>query len=82
VVTSNEAFPRVFTGLGAHAPPSPPLVVPGADPAALAAAVAAWLDLDAATRDAAGGALAELVRREHSVDPLMARLVARMEAAR
>jgi glycosyltransferase involved in cell wall biosynthesis len=88
VVTSNEAFPRVFAALGDVSLPNgrgnlaSRLVVPAGDPVALAASLGEWLDLDQGARDAAGAALTELVQREHSVDPLMARLVAHMDAAR
>lgn len=78
VVTSNEAFPRLFAGLGELAPR---LVAPPADPRALAARIAAWLDAGPAARAAAGQALAALVARDHAVDPLMARLVATMAAS-
>ena len=77
VVTSNEAFPRVFQGLG---PLAARLIAPPLDPAALAAAIGAWLDAPAAERAAVGAECAAWIAREHAVDPLMARLVARMAA--
>ncbi|MEZ6013851.1 MAG: glycosyltransferase [Planctomycetota bacterium] len=85
VVTSNEAFPRVFAGLrriGADAALAARLSFPAGDPTALAAQVGAWLDAGAPARDAAGASLRALVAQEHAVDPLMARLVAHMDAAR
>jgi glycosyltransferase involved in cell wall biosynthesis len=89
VVTSNESFPPLFARLGAPAegaaaalaPLGPRLVAPAGDARAFAQRIGAWLDIDAATRNAVGVELRALVAREHAVDPLMARLVAHMEAA-
>ncbi len=79
VVTSNEAFPRVFAGLG---PLAARLIAPPNDPAALAARVAAWLDTPLKERTAVGERCADWIAREHAVDPLMQRLVAHIGASR
>lgn len=78
VVTCNDAFPRVFSALGTD---GARLTFPQGDGLALADRVEALLALSPIERGALGERLRELVRREHEVDALMARLCERMEAA-
>lgn len=77
-VTCNEAFPRLFHGLG---PDTPRLHFAPGDVASLADHVEALLRLPAGERAALGERMRALVARDHEVDALTARLVREMEAA-
>jgi glycosyltransferase involved in cell wall biosynthesis len=79
VITCNEAFPRLFAGLGEDATR---LTFPAGDAEALAARVEGLLELQPAERLALGTRLRALVARDHEVDALMGRLCERMEAGR
>jgi glycosyltransferase involved in cell wall biosynthesis len=79
VATCNDAFPRLFAGLGADAAR---LTFPQGDSRALADRVQGLLSMPAPERAALGGRLRDLVRRDHEVDALMGRLCELMGARR
>ena len=79
VVTCNEAFPRLFAALG---PDAARLSFPAGDSPALAERVQGLLAMAPAERCALGARLRELVRRDHEVEALMARLCRRMGESR
>jgi len=79
VVTCNESFPPLFEELGEEAAR---MSFEQGNAEQLAARLEGWLRLDAGRRDELGARLREIVRRDHEVDALMAKLVEEMERAR
>ncbi len=79
VLSCNDAFPRVVASLGAQADT---LRFRAGNASELADKLRAVLDLPAAARAGLGSRLREIVQRDHEVDALIARLIARMERAR
>lgn len=79
VITCNEAFPRLFSELGADAAK---LQFEAGSAASLAERIEGVLRLRQPERAALGERLRALVARDHEVDALTARLVREMEAAR
>ncbi|MEE2939537.1 MAG: glycosyltransferase family 4 protein [Planctomycetota bacterium] len=78
-VSCNEAIPPLLGGaLPPTADPEDHAFRAG-DPESLADAVRRWIGLDAGARAERSAALARMVRSEHDVDALMARLVRTME---
>jgi len=77
-VTSGEAYPPLLTALGQDADA---LAFPPGDVPALTRRVGDLLDRSQAERDALGLRLRAIVREDHEVDALMARLVREMGGA-
>jgi len=77
VVSCNDSFPRVVAALG---PQAEALQFPPRDAPALAARLRVLLDMPAEQRAQLGSRLRAIVARDHEVDGLIARLVARMAA--
>ena len=75
VISCNDSAPALFAELGEEAET---LYFPPGNQAVLAACLRHWLDAGAQARLELGARLVEIVRRDHDVDVLMARLVALM----